>query len=479
MGRPPTRRPDHRGKPLPAGVYLQRRDGEPRAYKIRWREATADGDESQYSMSFSAKKCGSLDAALRRAKKRRKRAVAIAERAESEEEVELSPDEDPASRMTLTELFADWRRWRGPAVSPLHRKRMSRYWREISSRQLGEIKLERLNKDPALLVRFQDQLAAEQISAANRAEILKALRAVLRWGRKRHPTALNIELSHLFTIPRRQRRKLTFVTDAYGLERIIEAVRAKPVRSDIYRWRDVAFVAAMCFTVASRPSEWLYSARWRDLHEASVDLQQSDAAPEGPIIGLKSGARAALLLGGARERIAEYRAVLEERFGPLDPKGLVFQALDEEGPMWIETDEGRDPLAWPRDAYLNWAARVWRPARERAALAPDVDERMAEMRFYDCRHTAISMALHSNLVINDYGMNLHSLAAWCGHDVQTLQGYYAHVVARYLGTPAIDLEEEGAKARSRVRAEPSEHLDDWRERSEARRVPAEPPAQLF
>ena len=55
------------------------------------------------------------------------------------------------------------------------------------------------------------------------------------------------------------------------------------------------------------------------------------------------------------------------------------------------------------------------------------------MRFYDCRHTAISMALHSKLVVNDHGMNLHSLAAWSGHDVQTLQGYYAHVIAATSG----------------------------------------------
>jgi hypothetical protein len=61
-------------------------------------------------------------------------------------------------------------------------------------------------------------------------------------------------------------------------------------------------------------------------------------------------------------------------------------------------------------------------------------------------------------------MNLHSLAAWSGHDVQTLQGYYAHVIARYLGAPAIDLEVEWAAARQRVEAEPSEHLADWKGR---------------
>ena len=76
------------------------------------------------------------------------------------------------------------------------------------------------------------------------------------------------------------------------------------------------------------------------------------------------------------------------------------------------------------------------------------------MRFYDCRHTAISMALHSTLVIGPHGMNLHSLAGWAGHDVQTLQRYYAHVIARYHGAEPIDLESECAEARARVAAEP-------------------------
>jgi hypothetical protein len=76
------------------------------------------------------------------------------------------------------------------------------------------------------------------------------------------------------------------------------------------------------------------------------------------------------------------------------------------------------------------------------------------MRFYDCRHTAISMALHSTLAMGPYGMNLHNLAGWAGHDVQTLQRYYAHVIARYQGTEPIDLDRECADARARVEAKP-------------------------
>jgi hypothetical protein len=79
---------------------------------------------------------------------------------------------------------------------------------------------------------------------------------------------------------------------------------------------------------------------------------------------------------------------------------------------------------------------------------------METMRFYDLRHTAISMALHSTLVMTRYGMDLHNLAAWAGHDVQTLQRRYSHIIARYRGAKPIDLKHEFSRARTRVQARP-------------------------
>jgi hypothetical protein len=76
------------------------------------------------------------------------------------------------------------------------------------------------------------------------------------------------------------------------------------------------------------------------------------------------------------------------------------------------------------------------------------------MRFYDLRHTAISMALHSTLVMTKHGMNLHNLAAWTGHDVQTLQRTYSHIIARYRAAKPIDLEKELARARAQVEKRP-------------------------
>ena len=104
----------------------------------------------------------------------------------------------------------------------------------------------------------------------------------------------------------------------------------------------------------------------------------------------------------------------------------MFQALGAEGPLWWEDGT---PVAWTVDDYKRWTARVWRPARERAAEAADLPKGVATMRFYDLRHTAISMALHSTLVMTRHGMDLHNLAAWAGHDVQTLQHRYSHIIA--------------------------------------------------
>jgi hypothetical protein len=81
------------------------------------------------------------------------------------------------------------------------------------------------------------------------------------------------------------------------------------------------------------------------------------------------------------------------------------------------------------------------------------------MRLYDCRHTAISMALHSTLVVGPLGMNLHPLAGWAGHDIETLQRYYRHLIARYLNKPPIDLGKECERARAVVEDVPFQEAE--------------------
>jgi hypothetical protein len=107
-------------------------------------------------------------------------------------------------------------------------------------------------------------------------------------------------------------------------------------------------------------------------------------------------------------------------------------------------------------AYKRWTARVWRPARKAAAQAPDTEDWIAGLTFYELRHTAISTALHSTLVMTKDGMNLHTLASYAGHDVQTMQRYYSHVIARYRNSPPIDLDAECTAARQDVQDQPFE-----------------------
>jgi len=470
---------DHLGRELPRGIYgCATGDGEIRSYKVRWREESEDGVRFQRSKSFSAKKLGSLDRALEAAFAYAEEVTAIIKVAGAVAKA------DAAEAMTVDDVFKEWLVGRAATLSPRYGDDSVRIWdRDIATRPIAAVRLDRLSRDPSIIVRFQDALIHDGLGASRRRNILKLLRAVLRWGRRRHPNALTVEFSGLFELPPQRRRRLPYAADAVGIERIIEAILSRPARDDLRPLRDAAFAAAMGYTIASRPSEWRLSATWGNLHGETVELQRSEEGDPEDVPGLKRGAHVALLLSPARERIAAYRAALEERFGAQPSNGLVFQVLDEEGPVWVEPEDGAAPvpLAMDVDAYNRWTQRVWRPAREVAAQAPDAPAGLAKMTFYDLRHTAISMALHSTLVMGPHGTNLHPLAGWAAHDIQTLQRYYAHFIARYQGQQPIDLEEECARARAQVVASPfkpaersSPQREAGRRRRERRRAAVAP-----
>ena len=447
-------RVDHKGRALPAGIYsLAKGDGAIVSYKVRWREESDNGVRRNAAKSFSVRRLGSADRALEAARGYRKDALQIA----SAGDTVLRPD--AAAGQTIEELFREWCATRGPSLSKRYAEDAVRRWdREIGSRSIARVRLDRLSRDPSILTRFQDELEAEGISAANRTQVLKLLRAVLRWGRRRHPNALTTELSGLFELPSQTPKRLAYAADAYGLERIIEAVLRRPARNTLLPLRDAALVAAMGFTVAARPSEWLYSVTWSDIHDRSVELQRPAANLGGSDlgIGLKTGAQGGL---AAAERARSHRRLSD------GPRGTSRTAAGSragvpgawrEGSALVAHQRQRRARArpWSQDEYKRWTARVWRPAREVAAESKGTPAGLASMRFYDCRHTAISMALHSTLVMVRHGMNLHNLAGWAGHDVQTLQRHYAHIIARYQGGAPIDLERECDRARGRVEAEP-------------------------
>jgi hypothetical protein len=445
---------DHKGGDLPDGVsgMVRQDDGTYIGYRIRWREQDEDGIERQPSKSFSVKKFGgSLDRALE---------AATAYLAGAHQAVKLDgavARPEAAGAMTVEDLFREWIKVRGKEVSEGYAYKAVHMWdRLIATRPIARTRLERISEDPATLVRFQDQLAQDGVKATIRREALKLLRAVLRWGRTRHPNALRVEIGGILKLPKVKRTRLPYAADAIGIERIIEAVLRRPARNDLLRLRDAALIAAQSYTIASRPSEWIKSARREHLYPQSVELQKAAGTGEAGAPGLKTGAHVALVLPNAYDRIKSYLDAIDEMFGPQPRRSLIFQVIGPDGPEWIDPEDGTEPepAAWSDNYYKRWNARVWRPAREAAAQAPDAPAGLDRMVFYDTRHTAISMAMHSTLVVGPHGMNLHPLAQWSGHDVETLQRYYSHIIARYLGLPPIELEDECRQARERVKDNP-------------------------
>jgi hypothetical protein len=444
------RRVDHRGDPLPEGVYaLVAPRGEVVSYKARWREQDDNGVVRQRSKSFSGREFRSLERARLRAIEQREGATAIVRTGATVLRA------DSAARLTIGELFKEWiTHYAAHNTGERYARDSVRTWDRHVEPRLGHVTLGALSDDPGIIVRFHEDLQVAGVAISARRASLALLRSVLRWGRRRYPRVLTTDVSGLFQVPSYKRRRLIRATDPIAIERIIEAVFKRAHRDPLGPVRDAALVAAMGFTVAARPSEWLLSVTWADVEESTVRLQavQNPLGEDSDVeVGLKTGARAALLLPNAHNRLMVYREALEARFGRQPGHALVFQVLSQDGPLWYE---GGFPVEWSDDHYKRWTARVWRPARKVAAMAPDTEDWISALTFYELRHTAISTALHSTLVMTKDGMNLHTLAAYAGHDVQTMQRYYAHVIARYRNRKPIDLEAECKAARRRVERRP-------------------------
>src|SRR5580692_2277238 len=155
---------DHRGEELPAGIYsLVTDDDLTASYKVRWREEDGDGVAHQRSKSFSVRKLGSPDRALEAATAYRRGALAAVS-------IEGSvAREDAAAAMSVEDLFQEWCVKRGAELSESYGNKAVRLWdNEIGGRQFARVRLDRLSRDPSILTRLQDDLAAEGMGAAKR-----------------------------------------------------------------------------------------------------------------------------------------------------------------------------------------------------------------------------------------------------------------------------------------------------------------------
>jgi hypothetical protein len=138
--------------------------------------------------------------------------------------------------------------------------------------RLGRVRLGALADDPGIIVRFDEDLRRARLAISARRASLALLRSVLRRGRRRYPRTLTVDVSGLFRVPTYKRRRLFRAADPIAVERIIEAVLNRPRRDPLAPIRDAALVAAMGFTVAARPSEWLASVTWTDVGEHAAEI---------------------------------------------------------------------------------------------------------------------------------------------------------------------------------------------------------------
>jgi integrase len=146
--------------------------------------------------------------------------------------------------MTVGDLFKEWITEHAALnLSERYATDAVRWWdREIATRSIARVRLSRLADDPALITRFQDDLTVAGLTTASRVQVLKVLRSVLRWGRRRYPRTLTVEFSGLFSLPSQQRKRLIYAADAVAVERLIEAVLVRPARDPLLPIRDAALV---------------------------------------------------------------------------------------------------------------------------------------------------------------------------------------------------------------------------------------------
>src|SRR3954451_2894961 len=181
---------DHRGDPLPEGVYaLVAAAGAVVSYKARWREPDDDGIVRQRSRSFAVRQFGgSLDHARAAAVEHRRGALEIVRAGDTV----LRADAD--GRLTLGELFKEWiAHHAAPNTGERYARDSVATWDRIVAPRLGRVRLSAVSEDPGIIVRFHEDLQRAGIAVSARRKALVLLRAVLRWARRRHPRTLTLD----------------------------------------------------------------------------------------------------------------------------------------------------------------------------------------------------------------------------------------------------------------------------------------------
>ena len=312
----------------------------------------------------------------------------------------------------LGDLFKEWiAHHAAPNTGERYAQRLGAHLGQAHRAAARPSEARRARDDPGIIVRFHEDLQQASLAISARRASLALLRAVLRWGRRRYPRALIVDVSGLFQVPSAKRRRLIRAADPIAVERIIEAVLDRPHRDPLGPVRDAALVAAMGFTVAARPSEWLVSATWA---RRARELRRASGRPERAGRGVRRRGRAQDRRprgAAAAQRLRppdRLPRALEARFGPQPGHALVFQVLSKDGPLWYEDGF---PVEWSEDHYKRWTARVWRPARQVAAQGArhgGLDRR--PRRSTSCATPRSRRRCTRRSSMTKDGMNLHTLA---------------------------------------------------------------------
>lgn len=144
-----------------------------------------------------------------------------------------------------------------------------------------------------------------------------------------------------------------------------------------------------------RPGE-ARALRWKHIGKQSINIEDG-TNPDGTVKATKTEhMRTVRLLDPLVSDLSAWRSIQQ----PKDDEALLFPRAS--GGAWTEAD------------WRNFARRKFSGAATRAGAKIG--------RPYDLRHSAASLWLHE-------GINPVQIAAWLGHNAQTLLTDYAHVIA--------------------------------------------------
>jgi hypothetical protein len=129
-------------------------------FRLRWYEVDDDGSKRRPGKSFSARTYKSLDAALETAREYQDEIAPLLELGG------LVPRPDARCTRTANDILQEWIVHHAPEVSYDYAQGLIKRWgRDVESRRLDRMSLERISADPGAFARFGDELVAAGFKA--------------------------------------------------------------------------------------------------------------------------------------------------------------------------------------------------------------------------------------------------------------------------------------------------------------------------